>query len=79
MIGKRELYEMVATTLSVEEGAVEDGASLLDDLGADSLLLVELGELIAERCSIDIDVDDIMEVANAGELYEIVRARIGDR
>jgi acyl carrier protein len=71
-----ELAQMIAKELSVDEQEVVAEAHLQDDLGADSLMLVELAEGISARYEVTIDPDDLVDIANVGELIELVRGRI---
>ncbi len=72
-----ELKEMIAKELAVEENTVVSGAHLQDDLGADSLGLLNLAEAITEKYKIEIKADDLVDIANVGELVEMVKAKIG--
>ncbi len=72
-----EIRQMIADNLAVEVADVVDGASLQDDLGGDSLLLLTLAEDIAERYGVEIVGDDLVEIANVGELLALVESRAG--
>ena len=72
-----ELKEMIAKELAVEESNVVPGAHLQDDLGADSLGLLNLAEAINEKYRIEIKADDLVDIANVGELVEMVKTKIG--
>ena len=72
-----ELKEMIAKELAVEESTVVPGAHLQDDLGADSLGLLNLAEAINEKYRIEIKADDLVDIANVGELVEMVKTKIG--
>jgi acyl carrier protein len=71
-----ELRAMLAEQLAVEEAEVVPGARLQDDLGADSLLLVDLAERIGKRWGITILPDELADVANVGDLEKLVRAKL---
>lgn len=70
-----EIRQMIADNLAVELADVVDEASLQDDLGGDSLLLLTLAEDIAERYGVEIVGDDLVEIANVGELLALVESR----
>ncbi len=70
-----EIRQMIAETLAVELADVVDDASLQDDLGGDSLLLLTLAEDIAGRYGVQISGDDLVEIANVGELLALVDSR----
>jgi len=72
-----ELKEIIAKELAVEESNVVPAAHLQDDLGADSLGLLNLAEAINEKYRIEIKADDLVDIANVGELVEMVKTKIG--
>ncbi len=51
-------------------------AHLQDDLGADSLMLLNLTETIGIRYGIEVTGDDLIEVTNVGELIKLIESRI---
>lgn len=72
-----KVRKLVAEELNVDEGEVTPGASFQDDLGADSLALVELIMAFEEKFEIDNIPDDeadkIKTVQNAVEYIERVK------
>ena len=63
-----ELKKLVAEQLEVEEGTVTPEASFVEDLGADSLDLVQLIMALEERWKIEIpdgDVERLVTVKDA--------------
>ena len=70
-----EIRPMVAKVLAVREADVETGAHLQDDLGADSLALLNLAEALNKQYGIDIQGDDMAELENVGALVELVSSR----
>jgi acyl carrier protein len=73
-----ELKEIIAMELAVDESAVIPGAHLQDDLGADSLGMLNIAEAIAEKYKITIVADDLVDIANVGELVEMVKSKIAE-
>ncbi len=71
-----EIKEMIVAQLALEEDAVVPEAHLQDDLGADSLGLLNLAEAIHKRYGIDIYADDLVDVTNLGELLKLVESKI---
>ena len=71
-----ELKEIIATELAIDESTVVPGANLQDDLGADSLGILNIAEAIADKYKIAIIADDLVDVTNVGELVEMVKAKI---
>ena len=58
--------------LSVDESAVTEGASLSDDLGADSLDSVELVMSLEEEFDIEIEPSQAAELTTVGEIVSFV-------
>lgn len=73
---KVEIYDLIAETVLAERTAVLDDAHLQDDLGADSLMLVELADALGGKYEIELEADELVDVANAGELVQLVEQLI---
>ena len=71
-----ELKEIIAAELAIDESTIVPAAHLQDDLGADSLGILNIAEAIADKYKITIVADDLVDVANVGELMEMVKAEI---
>ena len=71
-----ELKEIISNELAIDESTVTSGAHLQDDLGADSLGILNIAEAIADKYKIAIIADDLVDAANVGELMEMVKAKI---
>ena len=71
-----EIKEIITTQLALDKEAVVPEAHLQDDLGADSLGLMNLAEAIHARYRIDLLGDDLVDIANVGELVKLVEAKI---
>lgn len=71
---KEEISEMIAKELGVEDHEVLPEANLQDDLGADSLMLLNLAEAIGEKYGVELGPDDLMEAADVAEVIALVEA-----
>jgi acyl carrier protein len=71
-----EIKEIIITVLALDEEAVVPEAHLQDDLGADSLALLNLAEALEKRYAIEMPSDDIVDIANVGELVKLVESKI---
>lgn len=71
-----EIKEMIIKAVAAEDEAVVPEAHLQDDLGADSLALLNLAEAIGERYGVEIEGDDLVDLDNVGELVKLVESRI---
>ncbi len=70
---------VLAELLEIDPTDIEDSTRLADDLGADSLLYLELFEELKDEFALDIDLHEIGKyatkhpVSTVGELNELVR------
>ena len=71
-----ELKEIIAAELAIDESTVVPGAHLQDDLGADSLGISNIADAIADKYKITIVADELVDIANVGELVDMVKAKI---
>jgi acyl carrier protein len=74
-----EIKEIIVRELAVDKEVVVSEAHLQDDLGADSLALLNLAEAIETRYGIEIQGDDIVDLANVGELLKLVESKISSK
>lgn len=64
--------KIVAEHLGVEEGKVAEGASFIDDLGADSLDTVELVMAFEEEFSVEIPDDAAEKIQTVGDAVKFI-------
>ena len=69
------VYNMIASEFEVSRGRVTRGSRLVQDLGADSLDLVELILRAEETFAIKIPDEDAEKVQTAGDLFFFIRAK----
>jgi acyl carrier protein len=74
-----EIKKMLVKELALDEEAVVPEAHLQDDLGADSLALLNLTELIGKRYDIGITGDDLVEINSVSELVQLIESRISSK
>ncbi len=74
-----EVKEIIVRELALDEEVVVPEAHLQDDLGADSLALLNLTEVIGMRYEIEIQGDDLVDIVNVGELVKLVESRIASK
>ncbi len=74
-----EIKEIIVKELALNEEAVVSEAHLQDDLGADSLALLNLTEIIGKRYGIEIMGDDLVEIENVGGLLNLVESKISTK
>ena len=71
-----EIKKIIVKEWALDEDIVISEAHLQDDLGADSLMLLNLTEIIGIRYGIEVTGDDLIEVTNVGELIKLIESRI---
>ena len=72
-----KLKEIVMDRLNAEEEQIKPEASFVEDLGADSLDIVELIMGIAEEFDIEIPDEDAEKLTTVGEAMNYVKAKLG--
>lgn len=71
-----EIKGVIAKLLAIDAETITKEAHLHFDLGADSLVLVNLGIAIGEKYGIELLDDDIVELENVGQLVSLVESKI---
>jgi acyl carrier protein len=71
-----EIKGMIVKLLAIDAEEVTDDAHLQFDLGADSLALMNLGTAINNKYSLELLVDDFVELENVGDLISLVESKI---
>lgn len=67
-----ELREMIATHLNVEASSIEKTTRVVEDLGADSLDIVEFLMEIEDRFELMIPDEDVLKLKTVGDLADYV-------
>lgn len=69
------IKKIIANTLKVDESRITENASFTEDLGADSLDLVELIMAFEDEYGVEIPDEDAQKIRTVGDALEYVRAR----
>ncbi len=72
-----KVKEIVAQQLGVNEEQVTDEASFKDDLGADSLDIVELVMAFEEEFNVEIPDEDAEKVTTVGQAVSYIESKSG--
>ena len=67
-----KVKEIISQQLDVDMDGVEDTASFIDDLGADSLAIVELVLAFEEQFEIDIPDEDTEKIRTVGDAVNYI-------
>lgn len=73
-----KVKQIIMEQLGVEEEQVEDTASIVDDLGADSLDIVELVMAFEEAFDIEIPDGDAEKIATVKDAIDYIEAKKKD-
>ena len=68
-----KVKEIVVDQLGVEEEEVNEKASFVDDLGADSLYIVELIMALEEEFEMEIPDEDAEKIATVGDAVKFIK------
>jgi len=74
-----EIKEIIVKELALDEELVIPEAHLQNDLGADSLALLNLTEIIGIRYGIEITGDDLVDINNVSELIKLIESRVSSK
>ncbi len=70
---EKRVKEIIVEQLSVNESEVKPEAKFVDDLGADSLDLVELVMALEEEYNMEISDEDAEKIVTVGDAIEYIR------
>ena len=70
------LRALATDVLDLQDDQVVPEARFADDLGADSLDLVELVEALEEEFDVQIDDEELADVLTVGEAYELLVGKL---
>jgi len=71
-----KLKELIVQQLGVSENEVVPGAKFVDDLGADSLDLVELVMALEDEYGIEIPDEDAEKIVTVGDALKYIQERV---
>ena len=71
----KKIKQIIAEQLGLNEDEVAESASLLDDLGADSLDIVELVMAMEEEFEMEIPDEDAEKIVTVKDVIDYVKRR----
>lgn len=72
-----KVKDIIEKELGVEREKLTDGASFIEDLGADSLDIVELVMEFEKEFNIDIPDEDAEKLRNVGDAIAYLNSKLG--
>lgn len=77
-MGSEEIFEkvkgVIVEQLGTEESNITSEASFIDDLGADSLDIVELIMALEEEFELEIPDEDAEKIATVGDVVDYIKS-----
>ncbi len=73
---EEKVKELIVQQLGVSESEVVPGAKFVDDLGADSLDLVELVMALEDEYGIEIPDEDAEKIVTVGDAMKYIQERL---
>ena len=74
-----KVKEIIVEQLGVDESQVDESASFVDDLGADSLDIVELVMAFEENFDLDIPDEDAEKIATVKDAVDYIEGKKGKK
>jgi acyl carrier protein len=74
-----KVKQIIVEQLGVDEAQVDAAASFVDDLGADSLDIVELVMAFEEAFNIDIPDEDAEKISTVKDAIDYIEAKTGKK
>lgn len=68
-----KVKEIIVDKLGVDDGAVNESASFIEDLGADSLDIVDLVMALEEEFGIDIPDEEAQNIKTVGDAVNYIK------
>jgi acyl carrier protein len=76
---EQKVKQIIVEQLGVDEGQVDGSASFVDDLGADSLDIVELVMAFEEAFELDIPDEDAEKIATVKDAVDYIDAKMAKK
>lgn len=73
-----KVKKIIVDQLDVEEDKVTEAASITDDLGADSLDVVDLVMSFEEEFDIEIPDDQVEKIKTVGDIVKLIEEKVED-
>lgn len=73
-----KVKKIIVDQLDVEEDKVTEAASITDDLGADSLDVVDLVMSFEEEFGIEIPDDQVEKIKTVGDIVKFIEEKVED-
>ncbi len=72
-----EIKELIIEQLDVEKEEITLDSKFVEDLGADSLDLMELASTLEEKYEVSIDKEELKKITKVGDVLELIKIKKG--
>ena len=72
-----EIKELIIEQLDVESGEITLESKFVEDLGADSLDLMERASSVEEKYEVTIDKEELKKIVKVGDIVELIKIKKG--
>ncbi len=72
-----EIKELIIEQLDVEREEITLESKFVEDLGADSLDLMELASSFEEKYEVAIDKEELKKIVKVGDIVELIKIKKG--
>lgn len=72
-----EIKELIIEQLDVEREEITLESKFVEDLGADSLDLMELASSFEEKYEVNIDKEELKKIVKVGDIVELIKIKKG--
>jgi len=73
---KKRIVEIIATQLGIDQADITPQANVVDDLGADSLDVVELIMALEEEFNLEIPDDEAEKIKNVQDIFTYMESAL---
>lgn len=70
-----KIYDIIAEQLDIEKDMITPDSSILEDLGADSLDLIELVSLLEEEFNIEVEDEKVAELKTPQSIAKYIEEK----
>lgn len=70
-----KIKEIIMDILEVEMDEIKDDASIVDDLGADSIAIMEIVMELETEFDMEIDTDDIVNFKTVSDIEKFIESK----
>lgn len=72
----KKIKEIVAEILDIEESEIKEDAKIIDDLGADSIAVMEIVMELEEEYDVEVPTEDVLNLVTVGDIQKYVEAKL---